>query len=209
MEQGQETLQTPEKAQAMTKGQMLFKRLFDLVLSLLLLVPVTILTLLLWPICALETRSNGLYKQLRIGQHAKSFYMFKLRTLKNEPHVLGQLERSATRSGKWIRARKLDELPQLWHVMVGDMSFVGPRPDVPGFADELTGEDRIILSIKPGITGAATIKYKNEEQLLAQQVDPETYNRTKIWPDKVKINKNYVQNWSFYLDLSCLLKSII
>jgi lipopolysaccharide/colanic/teichoic acid biosynthesis glycosyltransferase len=79
---------------------------------------------------------------------------------------------------------------------------------VPGFADELTGEDRLILSVKPGITGPATLKYRDEEQLLALQDDPETYNRTIIWPDKVKINKNYVQNWSFYVDLSCLLKSL-
>lgn len=96
----------------------------------------------------------------------------------------------------------------MFHVLLGEISFVGPRPDVPGFADELTGDDRVILSIKPGITGPATLKYRNEEQLLALQDDPETYNRTIIWPDKVKINKNYVQNWSFYVDLNCLLKSL-
>ena len=192
----------------MNQGQKLLKRLFDVLLSLLLLIPVLLLLLLLLPVCAWETRTNGLYNQQRIGQYGKPFVMYKLRTLKQEPHRLGQLAASATKSGKWIRARKLDELPQLFHVLNGDMSFVGPRPDVPGFADELTGEDRLILSVKPGITGPATLKYRNEEQLLALQDDPETYNRTIIWPDKVKINKNYVQNWSFYVDLSCLLKSL-
>lgn len=192
----------------MNQGQKLLKRLFDVLLALLLLIPVLLLLLLLLPICAWETRTNGLYNQLRIGQYGKPFVMYKLRTLKKEPHQLGRLDASATKSGKWIRARKLDELPQLFHVLLGEMSFVGPRPDVPGFADELTGDDRVILSIKPGITGPATLKYRNEEQLLALQDDPETYNRTIIWPDKVKINKIYVQNWSFYVDLNCLLKSL-
>ena len=192
----------------MTSNQQRLKRLFDVLLALLLLFPVLLLLLLLLPVCAFETRTNGLYKQIRIGRYGKPFVMYKLRTLKQEPHQLGRLNASATKSGKWIRARKLDELPQLCHVLTGDMSFVGPRPDVPGFADKLTGDDRLILTVKPGITGPATLKYRDEEQVLAFQDDPETYNRTIIWPDKVKINKNYVQNWSFYVDLSCLLKSL-
>ena len=89
------------------------------------------------------------------------------------------------------------------------MSLVGPRPDIIGFADELKGEDRIILKIKPGITGPATIKYRDEESILANQHNPEIYNRTIIWVDKVEINKKYVQNWSFYLDLNFILKSIV
>ena len=192
----------------MTRGQKLLKRLFDVLLAIILLLPVSVLLLLLLPICAWETRTNGLYHQMRIGRYGEPFRMFKLRTLKQEPHKLGHLDASATRSGKWIRARKLDELPQLYHVLVGEMSFVGPRPDVPGFADELEEDDRLILTVKPGITGPATLKYRNEEQLLALQDNPENYNRTIIWPDKVKINKNYVQNWSFYVDLNCLLKSL-
>lgn len=192
----------------MTQGQKLLKLTFDLLLAVMLLIPVSLLLLVLLIICAIETRSNGLYRQLRVGQYGANFYMYKLRTLKNEPHYLGRLEQSATRVGKWMRARRLDELPQLYHVISGQMSFVGPRPDVPGFADKLEGTDRIILSVKPGITGPATLKYKDEEQLLALQDDPETYNRTIIWPDKVKINKNYVENWSFYLDLGCLIKSL-
>jgi lipopolysaccharide/colanic/teichoic acid biosynthesis glycosyltransferase len=192
----------------MTGRQKILKRLFDLLLAIVLLVPVSLLTIVLMLICAAETRTNGLYRQVRIGQYGQPFYMYKLRTLKNEPHYLGKLEQSATRSGQWMRAHKLDELPQLYHVLTGSMSFVGPRPDVPGFADRLEGADKIILSVKPGITGPATLKYKREEQLLALQDDPETYNRTIIWPDKVKINKNYVENWSFYLDLGCLIKSL-
>ncbi|MFT5216674.1 MAG: lipopolysaccharide/colanic/teichoic acid biosynthesis glycosyltransferase [Glaciecola sp.] len=109
---------------------------------------------------------------------------------------------------RFLRRTKLDELPQLFNVLFGHMSFVGPRPDVPGFADVLTGDDRVILNVKPGVTGPATLKYKNEEQLLVRYSDPETYNRTIIWADKVEINRKYVQNWSFFLDLTYILQSV-
>jgi lipopolysaccharide/colanic/teichoic acid biosynthesis glycosyltransferase len=135
--------------------------------------------------------------------------MYKIRTLRAEPHRLGHLDKSATRFGRFLRRYKLDELPQLFNVLIGTMSFVGPRPDVQGFADTLVGEDRLILIVKPGITGPATLKYKNEEGLLERQKDPEHYNRTIIWVDKVKINKKYVQNYSFYLDLVFILKSLV
>lgn len=193
----------------MTQQQLWFKRLFDLLLALLLFIPVVILTLLLFLLCTLDTKSNGLFVQERVGQFGKIFNMFKLRTLKPGKHVLGQLDADASAYGRWLRRYKLDELPQLWHVLTGDMSFVGPRPDVVGFADVLEGEDRIILTVKPGITGPATLKYKNEEWLLSRQAEPEVYNRTVIWPDKVEINKKYVKNWSFYLDLTYIIKSII
>jgi lipopolysaccharide/colanic/teichoic acid biosynthesis glycosyltransferase len=130
-----------------------------------------------------------------------------LRTLKEEQHHLGQLERSATQLGKFLRRTKLDELPQIFNVLKGDMSFVGPRPDLQGFADDLEGDDRKILIVKPGITGPATLKYKDEERVLERQKDPEHYNRTIIWVDKVKINKKYVENYSFYLDLKFIIKS--
>ena len=107
-----------------------------------------------------------------------------------------------------FRKYKIDELPQLINVLKGDMSFVGPRPDVPGYADKLEGEDRIILSIKPGITGPATLKYKNEEEILANVDDPVKYNNQVIWPDKVKINKEYIKNWSLKKDIEYILKTI-
>ena len=89
------------------------------------------------------------------------------------------------------------------------MSFVGPRPDLPGFADELQGEDRVILKVKPGLTGPASLKYKDEASLLERHAHPEAYNRQVIWRDKVNINKEYLNNWSFCLDLKLILKSII
>ena len=189
-------------------SQLLLKRSFDLVLSLVLL-PILIFPILfLVLVSTIETRQFGIFSQVRVGQHGKLFRMYKIRCLKQEVHKLGRMEQSATVLGKYIRRSKLDELPQLFNVILGDMSFVGPRPDVVGYADTLEGNDRIILKVKPGITGPATLKYKNEDFILAQQSNPETYNRTIIWVDKVEINKKYVHNWSFYLDLTFIIKSI-
>lgn len=183
--------------------------MFDVFLALLLLpillLPICILTF----IAAIDTRESGFFTQLRVGQHGKLFKIYKIRTLKAGIHHLGQLNRSATSFGTFLREYKFDELPQILNVLIGNMSFVGPRPDVQGFADKLEGEDRIILKVKPGITGPATIKYKDEERILQRQNDPEHYNRTIIWVDKVKINKMYVQNYSFYLDLKLILKSAL
>ena len=185
------------------------KRTFDLILSLILL-PIFILPLLLFLILAtIDTKQIGWFSQIRVGQNAKLFKIFKIRTLRQGKHVLGHLDESASGFGKFLRSSKLDELPQLFNVLFGHMSFVGPRPDIEGFADVLEGNDRIILSIKPGVTGPATIKYKDEEAILALQDDPENYNRTIIWKDKVEINKMYIKDWSFYLDLKYILQSII
>ena len=114
-----------------------------------------------------------------------------------------------TPTGAILNKYKLNELPQLWNVLKGEMSFVGPRPDVEGYADKLTGEDRNILLLKPGITGPATLKYRNEEELLAQQDEPLKYNDEVIWPDKVKINLKYFNEQSFLGDLKIIIKTII
>lgn len=171
----------------------------------LLIIPI----ILLIAIATIDTKKYGVFTQKRVGQEGKLFKIYKIRTLKEEEHKLGHLDKSATTFGKFLRQNKLDELPQLFNVLKGDMSFVGPRPDVQGFADELEGDDRIILLVKPGITGEATLKYKDEERVLERQKDPDHYNRTIIWVDKVKINKNYVKNYSFYLDLKLILKSTL
>jgi lipopolysaccharide/colanic/teichoic acid biosynthesis glycosyltransferase len=191
-----------------TKTQLKVKRVFDVVLVLFLLpffiIPIVFLVI----VATFDTKKYGLFSQVRVGQHGKLFKIYKIRTLRDEQHKLGCLNKSATVLGKYLRKTKIDELPQLYNVLVGDMSFVGPRPDVEGFADRLEGEDRIILMVKPGVTGEATLKYKNEELILQLQKEPEYYNRKIIWVDKVKINKNYVLNYSFYLDLKLILKSI-
>jgi lipopolysaccharide/colanic/teichoic acid biosynthesis glycosyltransferase len=113
-----------------------------------------------------------------------------------------------TRIGRILRSTKLDELPQHINVLLGQMSLVGPRPDVPGFADQLSDEDRIILSIRPGITGPATLRFRHEEEELAQQANPEFYNRTVIFHQKVKLNREYIEQYRFTKDLKYLLLTI-
>ena len=192
-----------------TPAQLQVKRIFDFSFALVLLPLVFIPLVVLLIGAAIDVGNFGWFRQLRVGQDGQLFYMFKLRTLKAGKHSLGALDDHASAYGRFLRRRKLDELPQLFNVLLGDMSFVGPRPDVQGFADVLTGDDRVILKVKPGVTGPATLKYKNEEEILAMQSNPESYNRTIIWPDKVEINKKYVYNWSFYLDLNYILQSLI
>tara|TARA_R110002049_G_scaffold275305_2_gene453338 strand:+ start:327 stop:917 length:591 start_codon:yes stop_codon:yes gene_type:complete len=192
-----------------TKTQLQVKRIFDVVLVILFLPILVIPIFILIIIATIDSKKFGLFSQNRVGQHGKLFKIYKIRTLNDGLHQLGHLDRSASSVGKYLRRTKLNELPQLFNVLIGDMSFVGPRPDIQGFADKLKGEDRIILKVKPGITGPATLKYRNEERVLERQKDAEHYNRTIIWVDKVKINKNYVQNYSFYLDLTLILKSTL
>jgi lipopolysaccharide/colanic/teichoic acid biosynthesis glycosyltransferase len=192
-----------------SKSQLKVKRIFDVVVVILFLPLLIFPIILLVLIATIDTKKWGVYSQLRVGQYGKLFRIYKIRTLVDGDYQFGQLESSATSIGKFLRQTKLNELPQLYNVLIGDMSFVGPRPDLQGFADELSGDDRIILKVKPGITGPATLKYRDEEQLLKLQNDPEHYNRTIIWVDKVKINKKYVQNYSFYLDLRLIFKSIL
>ena len=119
-------------------------------------------------------------------------------------------DRSKTSSifGKFVRKYKLDELPQLWNILIGDMSFVGPRPDIPGYYDALEGENRKILELKPGLTSEASIKYRNEEMLLQSVSNPKKYNDETIFPDKVKMNLNYYYNHNLLIDLKIILKTI-
>ena len=118
-------------------------------------------------------------------------------------------ESRITPLGIKLRKYKLDELPELWNVLIGDMSFVGPRPDVPGYADKLEGDDRRMLLLKPGITGPASLKYRNEEELLAEQENPLKYNDEILFPDKVKINIEYLDNWSFWNDIKIIIYTVL
>ena len=196
----------------LTPWQRFQKRTLDLTLSILLLPIALPLIAIGWLAATRETKENGFYRQIRIGKNGKPFELLKIKTMKSlkdiDTTVTTVNDRRITRSGKIMRRLKIDELPQLFNVIKGEMSLVGPRPDVPGFADTLEGEDRIVLSVPPGITGPASLKYKNEEALLAQVDDPEKYNREVIWHDKVRINKKYVQEWSLKNDLIILWQTI-
>ena len=113
-----------------------------------------------------------------------------------------------TKVGRFLRRYNIDELPQLINVLLGDMSFVGPRPDVPGYADKLTGDERDVLKLRPGITGPASLRYSNEEDILARQKDPISYNNNIIYPDKVKLNLDYYNNNSIWLDIKIIFATI-
>lgn len=188
------------------------KRLFDITASLFGL-------LVLWPlllVLAVAVRigmPDGpvLFRQKRVGQYGKLFTLVKFRTMTVNHggscvSVAG--DSRITPLGAFLRRRKLDELPELWNVLRGDMSFVGPRPDVPGYADRLQGEERRILELRPGITGPATLKYRNEEELLATQTDAQRYNDEIIYPEKVRINLEYLKNRSFAGDIRIILQTL-
>lgn len=193
----------------LTNKQLLCKRFFDVSLFILV-APFAIFPLfLLLVIASISVRGNGLFKQKRIGQFGTPFYVYKIRSLRGENHTdIVDIKRNETSIGRWLRHTKLDELPQLYNVLIGNMSWVGPRPDVPGYADKLQGADRVVLQLKPGITGPATLKYKNEDELLLKQEHPLQYNDTVIWPDKVKINKKYIQDWSIRTDIKYIFQSV-
>jgi lipopolysaccharide/colanic/teichoic acid biosynthesis glycosyltransferase len=167
---------------------------------------------LVWVLASIDTRANGFYIQERIGKDGRRFQVVKIRTMRSDSSLTSTVTCSGdprvTRLGIFFRKTKLDELPQLWNVLLGHMSFVGPRPDVPGFADRLKGEERAILRLRPGITGPATLKYRDEEATLAGQPDPERYNREVIWPDKVRINLEYMRSWSLKGDIHYVLKTV-
>ena len=196
----------------MTKKDKFLKRIFDIFFAFIGLFLLWPIILFAWIIASIETRSNGFFLQKRVGKNGKLFTIIKIKTMYEGKNNLSTIttknDLRITKSGRIFRKLKIDELPQLINILKGDMSFVGPRPDVPGYADKLQGEDRIILTVRPGITGPATLKYKNEEELLAKINNPKEYNDKVIWPDKVKINKEYVKNWSFKKDIYYIIRTI-
>ncbi len=188
------------------------KRTFDIFFALIGIGLTWWIALIAWMVATIDTRSNGLFMQKRIGKDGQPFYIFKIKTMRKvegiDTTITSSNDIRITKSGSFFRKTKIDELPQLFNVLLGTMSFVGPRPDVQGFADKLEGDDREILEIAPGITGPASIKYKDEEFILSQQKDPERYNREVLWPDKVKINRQYIHEWSFKKDMEYIFKTI-
>ena len=176
--------------------------------------------LVLWPVLLLvavliKIKMPGgpvIFKQRRVGRNGKLFTMYKFRSMKvghggSSVSVAG--ESRITPLGAKLRHYKLDELPELWNVLIGDMSFVGPRPDVSGYADQLKGDDREVLKLRPGITGPSSLKYRDEEELLAKQTNPQKYNDEVIFPDKVRINRYYLHQYSFIKDIQMIFCTVL
>jgi lipopolysaccharide/colanic/teichoic acid biosynthesis glycosyltransferase len=181
------------------------KRLFDIVFALVTILLFSWLLLILWYIAIVDTRTNGVFIQERIGQFGKKFKIYKLRTIQDS---VSSEERRISTTGQFLRKYKLDEMPQLFNVLKGDMSIVGPRPDVPGYYDVLEGENRKILELKPGLTSLAGLKYYNEEELLGKQQDPLWFNDQVIFPDKVQLNLHYYYYRSFWGDINIIMKNV-
>ncbi|MDX2506869.1 MAG: sugar transferase [Gammaproteobacteria bacterium] len=198
--------------QGLSSSSAMQKRVFDLIFSLLGLFFLWWLILLAALLAWLDTGENGFFTQVRVGQFGKIFKVIKIRTMKPSTVVNTTVTTSndsrITSLGRFFRRTKVDELPQLINVLIGQMSFVGPRPDVPGFADQLQDEEKVILGIKPGITGPATLAYRNEEEILASVDDPEKYNSEVIFPDKVRINIEYINNYSLIGDVKYIAATI-
>ena len=188
-----------------------FKWCFDRIVALIGLVVLFVPLLIIAILIKIDSKGPVFFMQTRIGKGGKPFRIYKFRTMRQQAEgdsitVAG--DSRVTRIGHWLRHSKADCLTELINVLIGQMSLVGPRPDVPGYADQLHGDDRRILQLRPGITCPASIKYRNEEELLAQQDDPKWYNDHVIWPDKVKINLEYLQNWTFWGDIQLIFKTL-
>tara|TARA_B100000513_G_scaffold67838_1_gene26952 strand:- start:384 stop:968 length:585 start_codon:yes stop_codon:yes gene_type:complete len=190
---------------------MMLKRTFDIVLSIFAIFLLFPSFLVVSFLIVIDSGFPIFFLQKRIGRDAKEFNIIKFRTMKtnNENITITVSDDSRiTRIGKYLRKTKIDELPEILNVLFGQMSFVGPRPDVKGYADKLKGANRKILALRPGITGPASLKYYNEEYILSQKSNPKKYNDEVIFPDKVKINMHYFHNRSFFLDLKIIFATI-
>ena len=189
---------------------MIAKYLFDRIMAFVGLVVLSPILFVVWILIRIKMPDGpAVFTQKRVGKGGRLFTMYKFRSM--SAHHSGSTvsvagESRITPLGAKLRRYKLDELPELWN---GDMSFVGPRPDVPGYADKLEGDDRRVLQLRPGITGPASLKYRDEEVLLAAQANPQEFNDKVIYPDKVRINLYYLDHYSFVADIKMIIATVL
>lgn len=215
---------------------MMLKFVFDKVVSLVGLIVLSPILLIVALLIKWKMPGPILFCQQRVGRYGRIFTVYKFRTMtvkaeasvasrnSEATSIASQEQSRITPLGEKLRRYKLDELPELWNVLKGDMSFVGPRPDVPGYADQLQGEDREVLLLRPGITGPASLKYRNEEDIL-EAVDEalqkgrrglpigittvQEYNDNVIYPDKVRLNRYYLHHYSFIKDIQMIVCTVL
>ncbi len=189
------------------------KRLFDIVFALTFLVLLSPLLLVFSLLVALTSPGGAFFRQVRVGKEGRAFRLLKFRTMRQGSEAKGQLtiggrDPRVTDVGYFLRKTKLDELPQLWNVLCGHMSVVGPRPEVPRYVDLYTPEQRAVLSVRPGITGMASIDYIDESEILARASDPESAYVRDVMPAKLALDLRYVRERSFALDLRIISATI-
>ncbi len=190
----------------------MIKRMFDIIFSFLGLILLLPLLLLIALLIKLESKGSLFYLQTRVGKHNKDFKIFKFRTMfvgsdQKGLLTLGDRDPRITKTGFFLRKYKLDELPQLINVFIGNMSFVGPRPEVRKYVNYYSQEDLIILSVKPGITDYASIVYRNEAELLKGVNNPEQFYIETIMPEKIKWNKKYINSHNLLTDFKIIFKT--
>lgn len=188
------------------------KRLFDIVASGLGLVVLSPLFLIIAIWIKLDSKGPVFYRQVRVGRYNKDFRIYKFRSMrvgadKGSLVTIGGRDPRVTKSGYWIRKFKLDELPQLINVFLGDMSLVGPRPEVRHYVDYWTPEQMHVLDVRPGITDPASIKFRNENELMEKAEDPEMYYIEVIMQEKIKLYLEYVEKNNFFYDLGLIFKT--
>ncbi len=194
---------------------MLLKWLFDRVVSFVGMILLFWLYIIVAILIKIKMPGPVLFVQKRVGRYGRLIKVHKFRSMRVkeagdiDTGVAAAEVSRITPLGEKLRKYKLDELPELWDVFIGNMSFVGPRPDVPGYADKLEGEDREILELRPGITGPASLKYRNEEEILANVEDPQKYNDEIIYPDKVRLNRYYLHHYSFWTDIKMIFATVL
>jgi len=186
------------------------KRLFDILLSALALVLLSPLLLVVAIVIVVGARGGAFFRQTRVGKGGKPFRLLKFRTMRPGSEAMGRItvgERDprVTRIGVFLRRTKLDELPQLWNVLVGDMSLVGPRPEVPEYVALYSGEQRRVLDVRPGITSLASIAYINENELLGRSADPKRTYVEDVLPAKLELDLKYVRDRTMGMDIGILL----
>ena len=189
----------------------MLKRGFDIVASGFALVALLPLMLVLAILVRLDSPGPSLFRQTRVGKSFREFQLLKFRSMRNGncgTEVTCGQDARITRVGAFLRAFKLDELPQLWNVFCGDMSFVGPRPEVPMFVERFRPDYEELLSVRPGITDPASIRYRSEAGILGTTQDPVNYYTNVILPDKIEISRAYVRSANFKKDISLILRTI-
>ncbi len=192
---------------------MIMKRLFDIVFSFVGIVILSPVLVIISLIVALSSKGGSFYKQKRVGKDNKDFTLYKFRSMRVDSDkqsliTIGNKDSRVTPIGYYLRKYKIDELPQLFNVLKGDMSFVGPRPEVRYYVDMYTDKQKQVLNVRPGITDPASIAFRNENELLAQQPNPKQYYITSIMPEKLRINLEYINNRSFSKDIKIILQTI-
>lgn len=189
------------------------KRLFDIIFSILGIVILSPFLLIISVLILFTSAGGAFYRQIRVGKNGNEFKVFKFRTMRKDADKSGSLtvgmrDNRITAIGFYLRKYKLDELPQLFNILLGEMSFVGPRPEVPKYVALYDNEQKAVLAVKPGLTDYASIVYSEENKLLATAENPEEFYVKKVMPAKLKLNLRYINEMNLETDLKVILKTI-